>query len=137
MQALAIGRLSTGPRVFIREVRVEGNTVLSEADLRAVVEPYLNQNLTAEDLQTLRQALTLAYVNRGYINSGAVLPDQEVSQGVVTYRIVEGVVTDIEIAGNERLREDYVRNRLARDTGPPLNIGRLERRLQLRVGFGW
>ncbi len=125
------GRLSTGPKIFVREVRIVGNTVLSEAELREVVGPYVNKQLSAEELQNLRQALTIAYINRGYINSGAVLPDQTVSDGIVTYRVVEGVASAIDVTGTEHLDPDYVRNRLARSVGPPLNIKSVEERLQL------
>lgn len=126
-------RPAVGPRVLVREVRLVGNTVLGEKDLKEIVQPYLDKELSVDDLQNLRQALTLAYVNRGYINSGAVLPDQEVVNGVVTYQIVEGVVTEIEVTGNKSLNEGYIRNRLSRGIGPPLNIGALERRLQLAL----
>ncbi len=41
-------------RVFVREIRVVGNTVLPPEEIAAVVAPYVNRELTAEDLEALR-----------------------------------------------------------------------------------
>jgi hypothetical protein len=64
-------------RVFVKEIRVTGSTVFSPDDLAKVTAPYTNREITSEDLESLRQALTLHYVNRGYFTSGAVVPDQD------------------------------------------------------------
>ena len=118
-------------RVFVREIRVVGNTVLPPEEIAAVVAPYVNRELTAEDLEALRVALTLLYVNRGHINSGAILPDQAITEGTVTYQIIEGRVTEIDVEGNRWFRTGYLRRRLALGTGPPLNVNKLQEQLQL------
>lgn len=119
------------PRVFVRQINVTGNTVFSEADLAAVTVTYVNRYLTSEDLETLRLALTRLYVNAGYINSGAVLPDQTVTAGVITFHIIEGTLTNVMVEGNRWFRAGYLRQRLTLDVKPPLNIGTLQERLQL------
>ncbi|HSD51644.1 MAG TPA: ShlB/FhaC/HecB family hemolysin secretion/activation protein [Candidatus Methylomirabilis sp.] len=118
-------------RVFVREIRIIGNTVLSPEELAAVTAPYTNRELSAEDLEALRVALTLLYVNKGYVNSGAILPDQTVVQGVITYQVIEGNVTAIEVTGNKWFRTGYLRDRIALSTGPPLNVNDLQERIQL------
>src|SRR5205823_13828100 len=65
--------LSPRVRVLVREVRVVGSTVFTPEELTSVTAPYVNRELTAEDLEALRVALTLLYVNRGFVNSGATL----------------------------------------------------------------
>jgi hemolysin activation/secretion protein len=117
--------------VFVREIRVVGNTVLTEEDIAAATRPYLQRTLTHEDLEALRVALTTLYVNKGYVNSGAILPDQTVANGTVTYRIIEGRVTDIEVFGNKWFRSEYLQRRLALGIGPPLNVNELQDRFQL------
>jgi hemolysin activation/secretion protein len=120
-------------RVFLREIRVLGSTVFSAEDLARVTAPYLNRELTAEDLEALRVALTLLYVNRGYINSGAILPDQTVAEGVVTYQIVEGWLAGIEMEGHRWFRPGYLQKRLALAARPPLNVNALQQQLQLML----
>jgi len=119
------------PRLFVRQINVTGNTIFSEADLAAVTTMYVNRYLTSEDLEALRLALTRLYVNAGYINSGAVLPDQTVTAGVITFHIIEGTLTSVMVEGNRWFREGYLRQRLTLGVMPPLNIGTLQERLQL------
>ncbi|HEY7553567.1 MAG TPA: ShlB/FhaC/HecB family hemolysin secretion/activation protein [Candidatus Binatia bacterium] len=118
-------------RVFVREIRITGSTVFSAEELAFVTAPYLNRELASEDLEALRIALTLFYINRGYVNSGAVLPDQTITEGVVTFRIIEGELTRIELEGNRWFRSSYLEKRFALAAGPPLNVNSLQQRLQL------
>jgi len=119
------------PRVFVREIRVVGSTVFSQERLAEVTSPYLNRELTDTDLESLRLALTVLYINSGYINSGAVIPDQTVTAGIITLQIVEGKLTDVVIEGNRWFRSDYLRNRLLLGIGAPLNISDIQEGLQI------
>ncbi|HUI06630.1 MAG TPA: POTRA domain-containing protein [Verrucomicrobiae bacterium] len=126
------GELSSGVRVFVREFRFQGNTVFSSMELSTITAPYLNRELTSEQLEEVRRLLTAFYVEFGYVNSGAILPDQDVKDGIVTFQIVEGTLTDIKIRGkNRRLRDGYVTSRLQRWAGPPLRIDELKEGLLL------
>src|SRR5215210_4653122 len=76
--------------VTVKQFRFTGNTVISQRELSNVVETYRGRPLTSEMLEAARVAVTEHYIKKGYINSGAVLPDQDVQSGVVTFQIVEG-----------------------------------------------
>ena len=117
--------------IVVQQIRVTGSTVFTEAELASVTAPYVNRKLAAEDLEALRLALTRLYVNAGYINSGAVIPSQTVSEGVLTLQVIEGVLTDIEVTGTRWFRPGYIRRRLALGAGPPLKLSSLQERLQL------
>jgi hemolysin activation/secretion protein len=125
------GRLSEGPRIVVRAFRITGSTVFSEAELEAVAAPFLNRQVSSGDLQELRDRLTRLYIDAGYLNSGAVLPDQTVRDGVVEYRIVEGRLSAVEVEGQRRFRPDYLERRLWRGAGVPLSVRELERELQI------
>ena len=123
--------LSQGPRFVLRDVSIVGNTVLDEASIRGVLAPYLGKPVTTGDLEEIRRQFTLLYINRGYINSGAIIPDQNVVSGVVTFRFVEGRVTDIEVSGTDHFDPEYFRSRLTRGIEPPLNVDNLGREQQI------
>jgi hemolysin activation/secretion protein len=125
--------LAPGPRVLVKKIRVEGSTIFSPAQIAEVIAPYENRELSSEDLQALAQALTRLYVDRGYVTSGVILPDQTVTDGVVTYQVIEGKVSDIAIEGNQWLWPGYYRRRLRLGTGPPVNLNELQERLQLML----
>jgi hemolysin activation/secretion protein len=124
-------RLPSGPRVFVRSLQIEGNRALSSSELEGVAGPWLGRALAAEELIELRDALTGAYVARGYVNSGAVLPDQELANGELQVTIVEGVLAAVAVEGTTSLDPDYVRSRLERSARTPLDVHALQERLQL------
>src|SRR6266536_3296810 len=67
--------------VSVKALQFEGNTRFSSERLNREVAEILhrnNGNLTLDDLEEIRQRLTLLYINAGYINSGAILPDQTI-----------------------------------------------------------
>ena len=126
-------KVQMGPRIaiFATQIRTVGNKAFSDAELAAVTRPFIDRTLYYEDLEQVRRALTLHYVRNGYVNSGAVLPDQTVSDGVVTYVIVEGKLAEIQMAGNRWLRKGFYEKRIRQAAGPPLNIRSLEGQLQM------
>ncbi|MGE5304052.1 MAG: ShlB/FhaC/HecB family hemolysin secretion/activation protein, partial [Alphaproteobacteria bacterium] len=118
-------------RVFIRKIHVTGSTVFSAQELAQITAPYENRELGFEDLEAVRLALTVQYVNRGYINSGAVIPDQTVSDGTVTLAVIEGELSRIELEQNRWFRDSYIRDRLMRGIVRPFDINVLQQRMQL------
>ncbi len=124
-------RLSQGPSVVVREFRVTGSTVFSDPELAAVTAPYTGRPIGAEELEQLRQQLTLLYVDAGYLNSGAILPDQDVRAGVVHFEIVEGRLSEVDVVGNRWFRSGYLRSRILRGAHAPLDVADLEQELQL------
>src|SRR5262249_22116396 len=117
-------------RVLVRQIKIVGNTVFPMEKLSEVTQRYVNRELATEDLEALRLELTHLYIDAGYINSGAIIPDQKVSEGVITLQIIEGELSNIEISGTKWFRDSYIRKRIALGAGPPLNIGALQERLQ-------
>jgi hemolysin activation/secretion protein len=127
----AASTLRESPRFVLRDINVLGNTVLPESSIRDVVNPYLGKPVTTADLEEIRRQLTSLYTNWGYINSGVLIPDQNVVNGVITFRAVEGRVTDIEISGTDHFDPEYFRSRLERGTEPPFNVENLGQQQQI------
>ncbi len=117
-------------QVFVKSIVVTGHTVFSNEEIAAVTTPYENRTLTTEDLERLRLALTFMYVNNGYITSGAVIPDQDVKDGVIQLQIIEGALAKINVEGTNWFRKGYLSDRLERGAGPPLQMEPLQTRLQ-------
>jgi hemolysin activation/secretion protein len=60
-----------------------------------------------------------------------LIPDQNVVNGVVAFRVVEGRVSDIEVTGTDHFDPEYFRSRLARGTEQPFNVENLGREQQI------
>jgi hemolysin activation/secretion protein len=124
-------RLDSAARLFVRGFRFEGNTAFSNEELAKVTQSFTNREITSGELEDARRAVTLHYINHGYVSSGAVLPDQTPTNGIVIMRIVEGHISRVEVRGNHWLRDGFITSRLDRWDGPPLNVNTLTEGLQL------
>lgn len=118
-------------KVKVKRVEVLESTVFSTEELAAVVEPFVGKEATFEQLLEIRTAVTGLYTSNGYTTSGAFLPSQDVSSGVIKIRVVEGELERTEVQGLTRVQKSYVRNRLNEAVKTPVNIRRLEAALQL------
>src|SRR5262245_21939129 len=118
-------------RVFVREIIISGNSVFSDAEIAEVTTPFKNRTLVTEDLERLRLALTLLYVNKGYLTSGAIIPDQDVVSGVITVQIIEGKLTRIDVEGNRWFASSYLRERLELGVRTPVTLTPLQEQLQI------
>lgn len=125
--------LSRGMTVVAKQFRFVGNTAISTADLESIAKPFLDRPIGNAQLEELRLLVTRRYVEAGYVNSGAVIPDQDVSDGVVTLRIVEGRLSEIVIGGPNKFDPEYLRDRVALGAGPPLNVNDLQERMQIML----
>lgn len=120
-----------GQKVRVTDIVLRGNTVFTTEQLGEVTTPYSNRELTTEEIESLRLALTLYYVNRGYVTSGAIVPDQDLANNVLMIHIIEGKLAKIDVEGNDWFRSSYIRSRVERGAGPPVNVQTLQEHLQM------
>ncbi len=104
-------------KVFVQTVIIEGNTVFSAEALAPIIRPYQGRALSADDIRDLKDALTTYYISQGYINSGVVLEQHTVSDGVLRLRVIEGRLMALTINGNQRLRSGYIQQRVLPEFG--------------------
>ncbi|MBE9115559.1 ShlB/FhaC/HecB family hemolysin secretion/activation protein [Lusitaniella coriacea LEGE 07157] len=117
--------------IRVERFEILGSTVFSEEEWAEVTAPFTNRSISFAELLEVRSLITQHYIDRGYITTGALIPPQELSDGVVQIQVVEGGVEDINVTGTTRLNPGYVRSRLGLATDPPLNIEQLREALQL------
>ncbi|KJR41676.1 polypeptide-transport-associated domain-containing protein [Candidatus Magnetoovum chiemensis] len=118
-------------RIYVRDYVFIGNRAFTREELLELTAEYKNREVSYEELENLRQKITKFYVEKGYVNSGAIIPDQKLTDSVVTFQIVEGTLSKIEIRGNKKLKDSYYTKRLTRSAGPPLNVYEIQKGLQL------
>lgn len=121
-----------GIRFVLREVTFAGNTRIAAHVLCADAQPYLGREVTLSDLYAIAERVTARYRNDGYVLSQAIVPAQEVQQGITRIEIVEGFINTVriegEVRGDRRQLEQYAeRIRASR----PLHAKALERYLLL------
>ena len=128
---VASREMAAVPAISVSEIRIRGNRALSNEELDAITAEYEGRSITVEELHGLRQRLSRAYFDQGYVNSGVIIPDQQVSDGIITLQVIEGELSDIVIDGNKALRDSYLERRVTRTISDPLNVGELQTSLRL------
>src|SRR5262245_26387205 len=118
-------------QVFVRDIMVTGNTVFSDEEINQVTAPFKNRTLVTEDLERLRLSLTLLYINKGYLTSGAIIPDQDIAAGVVAVHIVEGRLIKINVEGNRWFSTSYLHDRIELGSQTPVMMEPLQDQLQI------
>jgi len=116
--------------IFVREIRLTGMRLLSDAEIEDVINAYVNRNVRIEELMAARKALTERIIDKGYVSSGVTLPDQEIRDGIVEFNVVSSGLTHLQIEGNKSLSEEYIARIVQQNVSGPLNIADLNRSLQ-------
>lgn len=115
----------------LRDIEIENGSILTSEEVASVAASFTGRNVSMEELEELRRRLSLLYFDKGYVNSGLVLPDQEVRDNVVRFREVRGELTTIQLSGIDNLCEGYLMRRIDRPGDGPLEINSLQTSLQL------
>lgn len=109
---VSIVTASTGfaqtPRFEVRQYVVEGNTLLSAAEIESAVAPHRGGQRDFGDIQRALEALEAAYRARGYSAVSVQLPEQEVAGGQVRFRVVEARIARIVVEGNQHFSTQNV-----------------------------
>ncbi len=127
-------RLSAQSKIQVSAFVLEGNQVFSNEELLAAIQSYSGREISAEELQEVRNILSKYYIDRGYINSGAIIPDQEINATQqIKIQIIEGHLSQIHLtnAADLKLKERYITSRLEFPENAALNTNELQERLQI------
>ena len=104
-----------GIKVSVKQFRVSGNTLFTEAEILPSLAEFVNKELDFDALTEAVRAVTSFYRSRGYFLAQAYLPRQELTGGIVDIHVLEGTIGKVEVkqAPGARLRpsiaEGYLR----------------------------
>lgn len=118
------------PLFRLKRVELQGASALPAAELSASYQPYLNRELSAQDLAAIAAAITARYRAAGFHLSRALIPPQDMRSGVLRITVVEGAIEQVSVSGAaaafglERLLAPLTEER-------PSRLATLERQLLL------
>ena len=118
-------------QIVVKNFDVVGSSIFSPTELNKVVKSFQNRPLTLSELFQARSQITKLYTDKGYINSGAYIPPQELDNGTVTIAVLEGELEGININGTKHLNPNYIQKRIEAAAGKPVHIDSLLEALQL------
>lgn len=112
---------------LIDKVDLTGSTPLDYRNISKVISPYLQQCLTLNDMQEVAKSITNNYIEKGYVTSQAIIPEQDLSNNKLVIRIIEGRIKNISINGISSRLIDII---FPSSKGKVLNLRDLEHGLE-------
>lgn len=115
-----------------RAIVVEGVSVYPEARIARLTQPLVGQRIAASEIFLLAQRIERLYREDGYFLTVVFVPQQQVADGQVRIRVVEGYISAVTIegeAGPARARITRILNRITESR--PARIAEVERALLL------
>lgn len=116
-------------QIIADQVQITGSSVFDADDFEPILAK-LSEPTNAQ-LQQAADEITQLYLQAGFITSRAVVVPDSLNSETIEIRVIEGQVKTINLRGNERISDNYLRSRLELGTKTPLNTSNLEDQLRL------
>jgi hemolysin activation/secretion protein len=110
--AQAPAEVVPSPRFDINRFEVKGNTLIPADQVERLVGPYTGKGKDFADIQRALEALEREYRDRGYGAVQVLLPEQDITKGVVQFRVLQPRVGRVLIEGNTHFDNDNIRRSL-------------------------
>jgi hemolysin activation/secretion protein len=124
--------VSAAPRFEIVHFEISGNSLISKQELDSLVAPFTGKDKDFGDVQRALDALEHAYRQRGYGVVQVLLPEQDITRGVVRFQVIESRVGRVVIEGNKFFDETNIRRSLPTvKEGETPNSAAMSRNLQM------
>lgn len=109
-----------GLAILVERFAVTGNSAFSSAELLGLVADLQGKTLTLAELEEAAARLTLHYREQGYFLSRAYLPQQDVSEGVITIAVLEGRLGEVRLENTSRVRDKVIQRPFSKVEGGQL-----------------
>lgn len=129
--APSVAGADTRPMFKLKAVSVEGAHSVPAETIAAAYQPYLGKTVSQADLASIAVAITELYRTAGFSLSRAIVPPQDIKNGRVRVKVIEGYVAEFVLKG-EDIDRFGLRPFLAKIVEErPLQLKTLERQLML------
>jgi len=97
--------------------------------LNRYLSRFDNKKITIHVLQQVQSWLSNYYYQQGYVNSGVIVPNQKIENGIIKFKAVHGRLTKVEVNGLDSISRDFVNETVAANITVPLNVKNLQKAL--------
>ena len=119
-------------RIMVNSLRIADARAYPEAELVALTGFKPGSELTLPELRAMAARITEHYRKNGYFVAQAYVPAQEIRDGAVTIRVLEGTYGNVTLRNEANLRSSIPASALeGLDSGDPIQIAPLETSLLL------
>lgn len=116
-------------KVFIKKIKVTGVTVFSEKKIKEITSQYENKELSLREIYKIADLITDLYRKNGYLTSRAYVPPQDLTDGILEIRVLEGKMGRLEIKGNKYFSTKLLTKKIRLKKGEYFNYNLLRKSL--------
>jgi hemolysin activation/secretion protein len=126
------GMPGPGGQLFtIRAFSISGNRAIPDAAIAPLYQQYLGRRISEADLAHLAEEITKLYRAQGYHLTRAIIPQQDVKEGIIGIKVIEGDIAELVVDGDPQGRFGTKALLLPLTTEQPSRQQSLERQLLL------
>lgn len=101
-----------GPTFRLNRIVFGESHFIAADELRGIAAQFEGRDIDFSGLYRIVAAVNAVYRQRGIVTASAVLPPQDIENGVVRVDLVEGRVGEVRLHGQRRLTSDFTGSRL-------------------------
>ncbi len=117
---------------LLTEITLDGARTISQATLASIYADRLGQTVKLAEIFAIAREITRRYAEAGYPLSLAYVPVQEIEDGQVRIRVIEGFIGEVDVSGAPQRAQPRLREIAEKITAErPLTKRGLERNLLL------
>jgi len=116
-------------KVFINEILIEGNTVISDEKIKQITKGFEDRDIILNELNEVAKQITTLYRSEGYVTSQAYLPPQKILDGKVTINVLEAKVGEVKVEGNRWFKDYSIKRLIDLKSGEVFKAQKLEQSL--------
>ncbi len=94
-----------GPKFEIRAFEVEGSTLITKATFDRILAPFAGKGRDFSTVQLALEAVEKQFIAEGFGSVQVLLPEQELDQGTVKFKVIEAKIAKIVVEGNNLYSE--------------------------------
>jgi hemolysin activation/secretion protein len=114
----------------VKQIVVSGNTAFDTGTLHALVADGEGRTQTLASLSVLAERITDYYRAHGYPLSRAIVPAQELNDGVVQFKVIEARYDQVQVTNHSRVQSSLLSATLSPlQSGQPVTQDALDRQL--------
>jgi hemolysin activation/secretion protein len=134
----AVRQIPAGTKILVQKINVtvqgkspaEAKPLLGLQIITAITSKYENKELDLAQMNMIAEEITTAYRNEGYLVAYALIPQQEIKDGILQITVIESKVGQIDVTGNTSYSSNFIQKHLQKTKkDPSLREATLDRAL--------
>jgi hemolysin activation/secretion protein len=105
---------------------IDASALLTVVEIKRILEPYQGRNVSLNELFEVVAELNKLYGEKNIQTARAILPAQEIKEGVVKISLIEARLGKIRIKGQNYMSPSFVEDRIHQQAGELVSITALE-----------